>query len=197
MYKKPRDIIFLHMCTINENHVMSGSWDARCNRQSFLLFWVIFCPFTPLTIQKIKILKKWKKLLEISWFYTSVSKIMIISYTIPEIWRMTDVIVNFHFGIFFALSVKAYKIKIKKNEKKKTPADIIMCTCVSNNMIRWCTVPEIWCRFHCFCCCNPKISQNSESFYDWNNQCDFSSLFCKFFISSKMFVTLSYSSKWV
>ena len=98
---------FLHMCTINENHVMSGSWDARCNRQSFLLFWVIFCPFTPLTIQKIKILKKWKKLLEISWFYTSVSKIMIISYTIPEIWRMTDVIVNFHFGIFFALSVKA------------------------------------------------------------------------------------------
>ena len=105
--KKPRDIIFLHMCTINENHVMSGSWDARCNRQSFLLFWVIFCPFTPLTIQKFKILKKWKKLLEISWFYTSVSKIMIISYTIPEIWRMTDVIVNFHFGIFFALSVKA------------------------------------------------------------------------------------------
>ena len=32
---------------------------------------------------------------------------MIINYTIPEIWRMTDVIVNFHFGIFFGLSVKA------------------------------------------------------------------------------------------
>ena len=130
MYKKPRDIIFLHMCTINENHVMSGSWDARCNRQSFLLFWVIFCPFTPLTIQKIKILKKWKKLLEISWFYTSVSKIMIINYTIPEIWRMTDLIVNFHFGIFFALSVKAKKIKIKKNEKKKNASryhHVYMC----------------------------------------------------------------------
>ena len=104
---KSLEILSFHTCTINQNHMMSGSWDARCNRQSFSLFWVIFCPFTPLTIQKIKILKKWKKLLEISWFYTSVSKIMIISYTIPEIWRMTDVIVNFHFGIFFGLSVKA------------------------------------------------------------------------------------------
>ena len=86
-------------------------WFLRCQVQQTEFFVILghFLPFyfTPLTIQKIKILKKWKKLLEISWFYTSVSKIMIISYTIPEIWRMTDVIVNFHFGIFFALSVKA------------------------------------------------------------------------------------------
>ena len=44
------------MCTINKD-----SWDIRRNRQKFLSFWVLFCPFIPLTNQKIKILKKWKK----------------------------------------------------------------------------------------------------------------------------------------
>ena len=34
-----------------------------------------------------------------SSFYTSSPKIMIIWYTVPEIWRVTDVIVIFHFGI--------------------------------------------------------------------------------------------------
>ena len=41
--KKPGDIVFLHMCTINED----GSWDIRCNRQNFLKFWAIFSPFYP------------------------------------------------------------------------------------------------------------------------------------------------------
>ena len=40
---------------------------------------------------------------EISSFYTSVSKIVFISYTVPEIWHVMDVIVVFHFGQFFAL----------------------------------------------------------------------------------------------
>ena len=43
-----------------------------------------------------------KKHWEISLFYTSVPKIMIICYTVREVWCMTDVIVNFHFGLFFA-----------------------------------------------------------------------------------------------
>ena len=37
------------------------SWNIRCDRQNFLSSWPIFCPFTPLTTQKIKILKYWKK----------------------------------------------------------------------------------------------------------------------------------------
>ena len=41
--------------------------------------------------------------LEISSFNTSVPKIMIICYTVPKIWRVTDVIVIFHFGLIFAL----------------------------------------------------------------------------------------------
>ena len=39
----------------------------------------------------------------ISSFNTSVPKIMIICYTVPEIRRLTDVIFIFHLGIFFAL----------------------------------------------------------------------------------------------
>ena len=47
--------------------------------------------------------KKRKKQLQISSFYTGVPKTMIIDYTVPEIWHVTDVIVIFHFGLFFAL----------------------------------------------------------------------------------------------
>ena len=41
--KKPGDIISLHLCTINDNHMMYGSLDIRCNRQNFL--WTILCSF--------------------------------------------------------------------------------------------------------------------------------------------------------
>ena len=102
--KIPGDIIILHKCTKNHDHMLYCSWDMAhegCN--CYFSFWTIFCPFTPLTAQKMKISKKWKKSLEISSFYTSVPKIMIICYTVPEIWHVTDVIVIFHFGLFFAL----------------------------------------------------------------------------------------------
>ena len=102
--KTPGDIIILHKYTKNHDHMLYCSWDLlsdRCNY--YFSFWAIFCPFTPLTAQKIKILKKWKKHLEISSFYTSVPKIMIICYIVPEIWCLTDVIVIFHFGLFFTL----------------------------------------------------------------------------------------------
>ena len=46
MKKTPGDITILHRRNINHNHTMHGSWDTKCNRQNFLLFWAIFCPFT-------------------------------------------------------------------------------------------------------------------------------------------------------
>ena len=61
MEKLPGDIIILHRCNINENHMMYGSWDTEHVRQNFLPFWTIFCTFTPLKTWKIKkIFKKWK-----------------------------------------------------------------------------------------------------------------------------------------
>ena len=73
MKKKPGDII-LPKCTINENPVMYDSWNMKRDRQIFLSFWTISCPFASLTTRKIKILKKWKKQLEF-WaiFYPFIS----------------------------------------------------------------------------------------------------------------------------
>ena len=44
-------------CTRNDNHTIHGYWDRNWDREWFLSFWTIFCPFTPLT-QKIEIWKK-------------------------------------------------------------------------------------------------------------------------------------------
>ena len=52
------DIIILHTCTKNHDHMMHGSWDTELDRQNFLSLWTIFCPFTQLTTWKIKNLKK-------------------------------------------------------------------------------------------------------------------------------------------
>ena len=60
------DIIIWHMCTINDIHIMYGFWDIKCDKNRFLSFWTVFYPFNPLTTWKIKILKNWKKHLEIS-----------------------------------------------------------------------------------------------------------------------------------
>ena len=53
------DIIIWHRCTINDNHMMYGSWDMERDEQNFwdmvhnkykcyFSFWTIFCPFTSL-----------------------------------------------------------------------------------------------------------------------------------------------------
>ena len=110
MKKLPEDIIILHMCTINEKSwcIVPEIWArekktpgdiiilimacSRCN--SFVSFWAIIYPFTPLkSPKKSKFEKKRKK---------------------------------------------------KKKKKKKIP-EISFHTCVPKIMIRWCTVPEMWC----------------------------------------------------
>ena len=103
MKKTPGDIIMLHKCTKAHHHMLYCSWDLVCDRcNCYFSFWVIFCPFTPPSCLKNNF-KKWKKCLEISPFYISVPKIMIICYTVLEIWCMMDIIVVFHFGQFFDL----------------------------------------------------------------------------------------------
>ena len=60
--KMPGDIIILHMLTKDYDQMTYGSWDMlrdKCNR--YFSFWAIFYPFTPLTAQKINILKNEKK----------------------------------------------------------------------------------------------------------------------------------------
>ena len=63
MKQNTGDIIISHMSTINKNHMIYDFWDMECNRQNFfsfdhfLSFYPSPSPF-PLTIQRIKILKK-------------------------------------------------------------------------------------------------------------------------------------------
>ena len=85
MKNTPGDIIILHKCTKNHDHMLFCSWDMACDRYNcYFSFWAIFCSFTAITAQKIKILKKWKKHLQISSFYINVPKIMIRWCTVPE-----------------------------------------------------------------------------------------------------------------
>ena len=75
---------------------------------NFLSFWAIFCPFTPLPIWKIKILKKRKQCMEISSSYHD--------HMLYCSWNMALDECNFYFSfwaIFCPLTpLKAQKIKI-------------------------------------------------------------------------------------
>ena len=37
--KTTGDTTILHICTINDNHMIHGSWDIKCDRHNFLSFW--------------------------------------------------------------------------------------------------------------------------------------------------------------
>ena len=110
--------------------MMYGYWDTERDRQNFFSFWINLPP----NYQEIKILKKWKKRLEISSFCMSVPKIMIICYAVPEIWHVTDVII-FHFGLFFTLLLhyNPKKSIFFLNKNKKTSRDIILHKLIKNH----------------------------------------------------------------
>ena len=60
--KPPGGIIIPQKCTKNHDHMLYCSCDmARDGHNTYFSFWAIFCPFTPLTNQKTKTSKKWKK----------------------------------------------------------------------------------------------------------------------------------------
>ena len=82
--------IILHKCSKNRDHMLYCSWDMAFDGCKFYFsFWAIFYPFTPLTTRKIKVSKKQKKHLEIS-FYMFSQKIMITWCMFHEIWCVTD-----------------------------------------------------------------------------------------------------------
>ena len=106
------DIIILHMYTKNHNQVTYGSWNMERDGQNSLSFWTNFCCFTPLSNQKNKIFKNWKKILEILSFYTFVPKVTIIWCMVLEIWSM----ILDRFSLFYSPTTQ--KVKILKNFKK-------------------------------------------------------------------------------
>ena len=104
--KIPDNITTLYMCTISKNNMIYGSWYMECDRQNLFIILDYFLPFyhsNDLENQNLKKKKKMKNYLDISTFYKSVLDMMIICYTVPEIWCVIDVVFIFHFGLFFAL----------------------------------------------------------------------------------------------
>ena len=63
--KTPVYNIILHTGTVNNKHMMYGSWDIECNRQNFSSPWTIFLPFYPTSNPKNQTFEKWKN----SWTY--------------------------------------------------------------------------------------------------------------------------------
>ena len=104
-------------------------------QHNFLSFWVIFdfCPFTPLTIQKIKTLKKWekKKNMEISPFYSCASQIIL---HLMIIWC-----IFLRYGVQSVLDqlLPFYPTNNLKNQNfeknEKNPEDIILHKCTKNH----------------------------------------------------------------
>ena len=76
-FKKQRktlgNIIILHLCTKNLDDMIYGSWGKEQDGLELVILGY-FLPFYNPKNPKIKILKKWKKLLEKSSFYTCIQK---------------------------------------------------------------------------------------------------------------------------
>ena len=159
MKKMPIDIIILNMCTINDNHMMYDSWDMECKRQNFFSLWIIFCPFTPLTTQKIKILKKWKK---------TPGDIILHKRTKSHnqmLYSSWDMVCNrcnccFSFWVIFCpfTSLTAPKIKFKKKKEKNTQryhhftmVYIILRKCTKNHYhMLYCSWDTVHDRCNCY-----------------------------------------------
>ena len=110
-----------------------------CATDSFLTFWAIFWSLTLLTTWKIKILKKWKKHLEILSFYTCVPQITIIWGMVPDTWSSTDQILSF--WVIFCPFTQNMK---NQNFEKMTKAlgETSFYACLPQMTIIWYMVPE-------------------------------------------------------
>ena len=116
IWKKCKKHLETLSCTINQDHMMYGSWDIK---QSFLSF-CLFCPLTLLTTQRIKILKKWKKTPRDNHHFTQVyHKWQSYDIWFPRYQLQQTYFFFCHLRPFFPhfTPLTAQKLKSSKNEK--------------------------------------------------------------------------------
>ena len=102
MKKFAGDIIILHTCTKNHNHMIYSFWNAEWDWQMFFVILVHFLPFY-LPHYWSWISKFWKKMKKMPGDFILLYIMCIILYMVPETEGVTDR--NFgHFGRFCALS---------------------------------------------------------------------------------------------
>ena len=110
--KTPGDIIILHKCTINGNHMMYDSWDMKRDRLfcHFGLFFALL--HSPPNNPKNQNFEKLKKIS----FYTRAPKIIIICYSFLDMVRNEC---NCYFSLWVIFcpftTLTTQKVKIKKN----------------------------------------------------------------------------------
>ena len=115
MKKTPGDIIILHLCKTNDDHMTHGSWDMERDRHIFFFHFGPFLPCSSRNNPKNQNFEEWKKYQEIS-FYTSVPKMTIIRCMVPETWSATDRIFLSFWAIFCPFTpLKTWKNNILKN----------------------------------------------------------------------------------
>ena len=124
MKKIAGDIINLHMCTKNHNHMRYSSWQTKWDK--FLVILGHFSPFNtpssppPTTqTQKTQVLKNWKQHLWKCHHFKRVQQKNTIKWCmLTQIWSATDIIFC-HFRSFFALLLHYWpqKLKFGKNVK--------------------------------------------------------------------------------
>ena len=108
--KAPGDFILFHMCTINEDHAIYGSWDIRRDGQFFVILGN-FLLFDPLNKPISQNFEKKKKAQEILSCYTCLAQMTIIWCTVPEKWSATDII--------FCRLIHFFFFNKKKKRKEK------------------------------------------------------------------------------
>ena len=91
--KTPGHIILLQMCTINQDHMMYGSWDMKFNRQNFFCHLGRFFSLLAPNTLKNENIKNEKTPEDIIILHKCTKNHDHLLYTVPEIWHMTDVIV--------------------------------------------------------------------------------------------------------
>ena len=130
-----------------------------------------FLLYYPPNSPKMKISKKWIKQLEISSFNISVPKSWSYASLFLRYDTWQDVIVIFHFGLFFTL-LPLTDWKIKNSRKWKKGLEISsFYTIVPKIMIKCYTVPEIchmadvtYFSFWTIFCCYPPNSLKNQNF---------------------------------
>ena len=139
--KKTLGDIILHMCTINDNHMMYGSWDMERDRQIFLSFWTIFLPFYSSKYPENQNFEKILKMPENITLYMCTIWCMV-----SEIWSMKFL----SFWTIFCPFNPPNNPENKKNEKNPSGDIIIlhMCTINYNHMmyiqfLRYANIPTV------------------------------------------------------
>ena len=99
--KKPEDIIILHFCTTNDDHIMYGSWDMECDR-IFCHFWLFFALLPP-NNPDTQNFEKWKKNAWIYYHFTNTYQMW--KSMMYGSWDIECDRFFSHFGPFFALFI--------------------------------------------------------------------------------------------